>query len=108
MENIYHVWLLIAITIILAAFIGYKLAMGSNRKTKIKRCVHFSASTPTGRLFTGKYYFRGHKPEHEIRAEIQHRLNARGYYLAEHIDLIHIANFDWPDKFDFVLSHPKP
>lgn len=106
MENIYHVWTLITLAIILAAFIGYKLAQRSNRK--LQRCVHFTASTPTGRLITGKYYFKGNNvPEHEIKAVIQDQLNMRRWII-EHITLVHIASFKWNPKSSWFVIDSWP
>jgi hypothetical protein len=96
MENIYHVWVLIILAIIIAAFVGYKLAMRSNRR--IQRCVHFTASTPTGRVIRGHYYFKGNNvPEHVIKFDIQNQLELRGW-VASFISFIHIANFEWDPK----------
>ena len=103
MENIYHVWLLIAITIVGVALLGYYMAKRSSRK--IKRCVHFTASSQYN-VITGKYYFRGIKPEHEIRAQIQEELNMRGYYVYNFISIVHIANFIWPKHYNFIVNPP--
>jgi hypothetical protein len=98
-------WVVIILTIILSAYLGYIVARAGKRR--IKRCVHFTVTAHTGDVYRGKYYFRGIMPEHEIKAAIQENFNVRGFY-TEFISLIHVAHFDFPtdNKNKFVIDNP--
>jgi Small integral membrane protein len=87
----------IAFFIFLCLFVLTMLAHDERiYKYKSKHCVIFNTILVNGRTITGRYFYKGNKPEHEIRAEIITALYKEKYLLAEDsfIKLTHLTHIN--------------